>query len=179
MKIFFVCLFMMSTLLSSSDVFARPKQKKFRLKDHPNYIKYQDDEEFRQGRSTRLTGILLTSIGGGVGGAAFLVGVLWNTCIGSSDEVRTTCQRNSRYMMGAGALVGGASLGAGIPMISVGAVKMGNARRKIDEAFPVNETTNGEVNEASVQNGNNLSAIGGKGVSENFSVAVRVLNYQF
>jgi hypothetical protein len=178
MKLVVTIIFSLSLLLNSYDALARTKPKKMREKDHPNYQKYLNDEEFRSGRTTRITGILLSSIGGGTGAAAFIVGVLWNSCYGASDKDLSTCKRNARNTMAAGILVGGASLGVGIPMISVGGTKMGSARSRIDEAHPIKETNEDEGNEASLNYGSQTLAQQ-RLLTDDLSFSVRVLNLQF
>jgi len=181
MRYVFTCIVVVSVFLNSFDAFARSKPKKVRDKDHPNYSRYQSDEEFRAGRSTRLTGILLSSIGGGTGAGAFIVGVLWNSCIGASGDVLATCRRNASTMMAAGVLVGGASLGVGIPMISVGAVKMGDARRRIDQEHPIKEDESNakEGNEAFLNYGSAILASHPKHFYDDLGISLRVLNVEF
>lgn len=179
MKLLMTIILSFCFLLNSYDAFGRTKPKKVRDRDHPNYQKYLNDEEFRAGRANRLTGILLSSIGGGFGAAAFIVGVLWNSCYGASDKELSTCKRNARDTMAAGVLVSGASLGFGIPLISVGGTKMGNARSRIDEANPIKESNDDKGNEASLNYGRQTLLAHQGSFTEDFSFSVRVLNLQF
>jgi hypothetical protein len=179
MKLFVACFCSMVLFLCSFDAFARSKPKKVREKDHPNYERYINDDEFREGRSKRLSGILLSSIGGGTGAAAFIIGILWNSCYGASEKDRPTCQRNARNTMGAGLLVGGASLGFGIPMISAGGEKIGEARRRIDEKYPVREEKQSDRNEANLQKSDHGMLVSAKPFYEDFSISVRFLNLEF
>ena len=179
MKIFVACLCSIALFLSSFDAYARSKPKKVREKDHPNYERYINDDDFREGRAKRLSGILLSSIGGGTGAAAFIIGILWNSCYGASEKDRPTCQRNARNTMAAGLVVGGASLGFGIPMISVGGEKMSEARRRIDEKFPVREEKQSDKNEAGFQKSSRDLLARNKPFYEDFCIALRVLNLEF
>lgn len=180
MRLLVTCLFSLAVLLNPYDAFARTKPKKVREKDHPNYEKYQNDEEFREGKSKRLSGILLSSIGGGTGAAAFIIGVLWNSCYGASDKDRPTCKTNARNTMAAGLVVGGASLGFGIPMISVGGVKMGEARRRIDEKYPVKEEKETDDGDEAYWNQSEDAMVASNNpFYEDLSLSVRILNLQF
>ncbi len=168
MNLLIACLFSLSLVFNSYDAFARTKPKK-----------YQSDDEFREGKSKRLSGILLSSIGGGTGALAFLVGVLWNSCYGASEKDLPTCKRNAKNTMGAGLLVAGASLGFGIPMISVGAGKIGEARSRIDQKYPVKESSEPEGDEAYFNQGGAMVTASHKPLYEDLSLSVRVLNLQF
>lgn len=179
MRFLVTCLCSLTVFLNSYDAFARTKPKKVRDKDHPNYERYLNDEEFRAGRSKRLSGILLSSIGGGTGAAAFIIGVLWNSCYGASDKDLPTCKTNARNTMAAGLLVGGASLGFGIPLISVGGVKMGEARRRINEKYPVKEEKETEGDEAYFQRNASALVASNRSFHEDLSVSLRVLNLEF
>lgn len=152
---------------SAADGNSEKRKKKNRDRDHPNYQRYLDDEEYGSGRSIRIAGILLASIGGGVGGSLLLTGVLWNSCWGATTEQRPKCQRNARTAMAVGGLATVGSLGSGIPMIIIGNKKMSNARRRINTEFP----TDAEIAGVKKETGNNL--FGG------YSLAVRVLNVEF
>lgn len=160
----------LSVLLSSSAVVAKEKRKKPREKDHPNYERYLADEEFRSGRSSRLAGILTASIGGGVGGGILIVGMLWNSCLGAGDDQLSRCKTNARNTMVAGGVVTAASLGTGIPLIVIGGEKMGQARRRIDQEFPVKS----EAEKKPPEEAKTFAH-----PAEGLSLAVRVLNLEF
>ncbi len=168
----------MVVLSNSYVAYARTKPKKVREKDHPNYERYQSDEEFRDGKSKRLSGILLSSIGGGTGAAAFIIGVLWNSCWGATEKDRQICKTNARNTMAAGVLVGGASLGFGIPLISVGGVKMGEARRRIDNKYPVNGEKETEGDKAYFQQSDSNLVVSNRQFYKNLSISLRVLNLE-
>lgn len=158
---------------------ARSKEKKkSREKNQPNYQHYEDDDEYRAGKAKRLTGVLLTSIGGSVGGAVLIGGILWNSCIGAADDTLATCKRNAKQTMAIGAVTTALSLGFGIPMITVGKVEMNDAKDRIDRKYPEKESEeNGD--EASSRRSSGFRLASGGSMFNNYSIAVRVLNLQF
>lgn len=158
---------------------ARAKKKKRPSeKDHPNYQHYIEDDEFLAARSKRLAGILITSIGGGVGGGVLIGGILWNTCMGAHGDTLDTCRRNARVTMALGAIATGASLSVGIPMISVGREGMDDAKQRIDGKYPVKEQEE-SGGEASRSHGPDNRMASSGSMFQDYSLAVRVLNLQF
>jgi hypothetical protein len=161
--------------LSPVTAFGKSKKKKEREKDHPNYERYMADEEYRSGRSNRIAGLLVSSIVGGIGGGILVGGLLWNACMGASEEDTPKCKRNARGVMLTGVVVAGAGLGTGIPLVSVGSDKMSSARRRIDAEFPVKDTDQDSDadDEKEEEAGRRGSALDG------MTLAVRVLNLEF
>lgn len=153
------------------------KKRKASEKDHPNYQYYENDSEYRQGKAERMSGILLTSIGGGVGGGVLGIGILWNSCLGSTGDTLDKCKKNARAVMVVGAIATGVSLGLGIPKISVGRQTMNNAKDRIDRQYPVkNEPDSGDE----------ASAVGGAGFQlasgpwyQDYNISMRVFNREF
>lgn len=154
-------------VLAVSASLAHAKPKKAKDKDHPNNERYLADEEYLAGRDKRRTGILLTSIGGGVGGVMLVGGFFWYMCMGASEEQKPKCQRNAGTAMGVGAVVTGGSLGVGIPFIVSGRQSMRAAQSRIDGEFPVKEEPAGEP-EAKRNR-----------PSESFGLAVQVVDLRF
>jgi hypothetical protein len=64
-------------------------------------------------------------------------------------------------------------------MISVGGEKMSEARRRIDEKFPVREEKQSDKNEAGFQKSSRDLLASNKPFYEDFSIALRVLNLEF
>lgn len=83
-------------------------------------------EEPSRGGAKIAGGIVLTTLGGTVGGLIFLLGVFERPSCSSEDDERDTpeCKRATRgsdNLIGTGAVIAGASLGGGIPLIVSGA----------------------------------------------------------
>lgn len=70
-----------------------------------------------KGRGQLVGGILLTSIGGGVGALLMFLGVAGMECHSSESQ----CDENQNDMFLTGAVIAGASAGVGIPLIVSGA----------------------------------------------------------
>lgn len=153
------------------------KKKKPNEKDHPNYQHYEDDSEYREGKAKRLSGILLTSIGGGVGGGVLGVGILWNSCWGSTGDTLDKCKKNARATMAVGAIATAASLGFGIPMISVGRATMNDAKDRIDRKYPVKVAPD-SGDETSVGGDASFHLASGPWYQD-YSISMRVFNREF
>jgi len=90
----------------------------------PGTVHYKQLPEYQVGRSRRLSGILLTSIGGGVSllsvsiGAMLRGGCFYESCSDASD-----------YFLVGGLIGLGVSLGVGLPLWVSGQRKINAARR--------------------------------------------------
>lgn len=82
---------------------------------------YRADPEWQSGRSRRLAGILLTSIGGGVGlGLGALAGIGWLGCSVTNDVYHDSNCSGWAIASVTGFVLLGVSLAAGIPLIVSG-----------------------------------------------------------
>ncbi len=77
----------------------------------------QEIREPTKGSGKLVSGILVTSIGSAIGGLMLLFGTMGMECHDDEEE----CDKNDLSTTQAGLLIGGASLGVGIPLIVMGA----------------------------------------------------------
>ena len=76
-----------------------------------------------EGRGMRKAGILVTAIGGGLGAAIGVVGLMMDTCAGAFGDSKEACEKNAHGVISSGGIAVIVAAAVGVPLIVVGSMR--------------------------------------------------------